>query len=105
MAVNWSFVQRVLASPGTLRQAVDEVVTFDVVQLALCRSSLPPNVPVAAQSAKGTATASAATAPRASNFLLVNKRAIRASFRPTAVLLLRRAPEDKATAAGQLAAA
>src|SRR5688572_12446281 len=71
IAVTWLSVQRVSLSLGTLRQSVLDVVAGVVVHLEACRSSEPPNAPLAARTAAGTVTSTTAPAAIAMSLRMV----------------------------------
>src|SRR6266511_6408724 len=72
ISVTWLRVHRVITSPGTFFHVLLEVETAVVVHLALCRSAAPLNVPVAARTANGAATAIAPTPTKTRNLRTVN---------------------------------
>jgi hypothetical protein len=69
-------VQRVIARFGTFLQAVLDVVADVVVHLARCRSSCPPNAPVAARTASGAAAITATTPTKMSDLRSVSHRSM-----------------------------
>jgi hypothetical protein len=72
VAVTWLRVQRLRLSPGTRRQDLFAVVAGVVLHFAAWRSTAPPNAPVAATTAAGTA-ASRTTAPINTNLRMLGR--------------------------------